>query len=170
VFPAATAGHFSLRIASGFATATDVFMLAAADTGTAVVAPAAYPNLGFGTVTPYASVVTSATSPAGMSYRISAAAAGTTTPRLANGLLPVGTAAYAGSTSVPPLDPVGGSEQDGSVLTAVVLPAAASYTLTSSGTASSCPAAGVKTVVAAAKTGLVVTLVDKNPKDPVLGQ
>lgn len=170
VFPAASAGHMSIRVANATGGAADVFVTPAVAAGGAVVGPAAFPNLAFGVVSPYTSFATAPTTPAASSYRVTGTATGTTTPLLADGLLPLGTPAYAGSSSVPPLDPVGGTQQDGSVLTAVVTPPAVSYTLTSSGSASNCPAAGVKTVVPGTTTGAVVTLVDKNPKDLILGQ
>jgi len=170
VFPAASAGNVSIRVANATAAAADVFVTGAVAAGGAVVGPAAFPNLAFGAVSAYTSFATAATTPATSSYRVTATAPGTTTPLLVDGLLSVGTAAYAGSTSVPPLDPVGGTQQGGSVLTSVVTPPAVAYTLTSSGSASNCPAPGVKTVVSGTTTGAVVTLVDKNPKDLILGQ
>jgi hypothetical protein len=174
VFPAAGAGTVAIRAfdALGNAGATDVFVTAATAAGGAVSGAAAFPNLAFGTASSYGSVAAAATSPATSTLRVTATAKGSTTPLLADGLAPIGAAAFAGSTSVPPLDPIGGAQQAGSVLTAVLLPPTVSYTLTSSGGAAGCKPVGTKTVVAGSTTGAgsVAVLVDKNPKDAVLGQ
>jgi uncharacterized protein DUF4397 len=170
VFPAATAGSISIRVANALPAAADVFVTGAVAAGGAVSGAAAFPNLAFGATSAYASVATAATTPAASSYRVTATTAGTTTPLMADGLLPIGTAAFAGSTTVPALDPVGGTQQSGSVITAVATPPGVAYTLTSSGTAPSCPKPGVTTVVPAVPGGAIVTLIDKNPNDKILGQ
>ncbi|MDQ6737264.1 MAG: DUF4397 domain-containing protein [Gemmatimonadota bacterium] len=169
-FPANAAGKINIRIGNAFAGASDVFVTPAAAAGGAVTPPAAFSALAFGAYSPYTSFATAPTTPAASSYRVTATGAGTTTPLLADGLLPVGTPAFVGSTTVPPLNAVAGTQQDGSVLTSIVTPPSGTYTLTSSGSASSCPAAGTKTVVAAGTTGAVITFIDKNPSDPLLGQ
>ena len=172
VFPAAVAGSFSVRAvdAIGNAASTDVFVTGATAAGGAVSGAPKFTGLSFGGVSAYTAVATAPSAPATSSYRATATSAGTTTPLLADGLLPIGAAAFAGSTSVPPLDPIGGTQQDGSVLTAIATPPAVSYTLTSSGSSPSCPAAGVTTVVAATTSGAIVSLIDKDPKAKVLGQ
>lgn len=170
VFPANAAGKINVRVGNAFANAADVFVASATAAGGAVTPPAAFTGLAFGAYTAYTPFNTAATTPAASSYRVTATTAGTTTPLLADGLLPVGTPAYAGSLTVPALNAVAGTQQDGSVLTAIVTPPAVSYTLTSSGSSTSCPAAGVQTVVAGTATGAVVTFIDKNPSDPLLGQ
>lgn len=167
--PTVAAGTISIRAANAFGSAADIFVRGATAVGGAVTPPAAFANVASLATTAYTAFPTAATTPATSSYRVSATATGTTTPLLADGLLPLGTPAFAGSTSVPPLDPIGGTQQDGSVLTAVVTPPAVSYTLTSSGSQSACPAAGTQTVIAGTTTGAVITLVDKNPKDKLLG-
>lgn len=172
VFPAATAGTVAIRAgnALGNVGAADIFVTAAVAASGAVVPPAVFPNLAFGAMSSYSALATAATTPATSSYRVTATAAGTTTPLMADGLLPLGTAAFAGSSSVPPLDPVAGTQQSGSVLTAIVTPPAVAYTLTSSGSQSACPPVGTTTVVPGTATGAVVTLLDKNPNDKLLGQ
>jgi hypothetical protein len=174
VFPSAGAGTVAIRAvnALGNAGAADVFVTAATAAGGAVSGAAAFPNLAFGAVSSYGSVAAAATSPATSTFRVTATATGSTTPLLADGLAPIGAAAFAGSESVPPLDPIGGAQQPGSALTAVLLPPTVTYTLTSSGGTSGCKAVGTKTVVAGSTTGAgsVTVLVDKNPKDALLGQ
>lgn len=168
-FPAAAVGAISIRVGNAFPTASDIFVAGAVAASGAVTAPAAFPNVAFGSVSAYAPFPTARSTPSASSYRVTATAAGTTTPILADGLLPVGTPAFPGSASVPALDPVGGTQQDGSVLTSVATPPAVSYTLTSSGSQSACPPPGTQTVIAGTATGAIVTLVDKNPKDKLLG-
>ncbi|MEO7101841.1 MAG: DUF4397 domain-containing protein [Gemmatimonadaceae bacterium] len=172
VFPAGAAGSFSLRAidAIGNAASTDVFVTGATAAGGAVSGTAAFTGMSFGTVSAYKAVATAPSTPAASSYRVTATAASTTTPLLADGLLPIGAAAFAGSTSVPPLDPIGGSQQDASVLTTIATPPGVSYTLTSSGSSPSCPPAGTTTVIPATATGAIVSLVDKDPKAKLLGQ
>jgi hypothetical protein len=171
VFPSATAGTFALRVmnALGNSGSADVFATPGIATGGSVSGTAAFANVAFGATSAYASIPTAAAHDSS-SYRIAATAAGSTTPVLADGLLPVGAAAFAGSSSVPPLDPIGGAQQQGSAITAVLTPPIVSYTLTSSGSDPKCAAAGVKTVVKSTTSGAVVSLVDKNPKDKLLGQ
>lgn len=170
VFPAGGAGNVSIRVANALPNAADVFVTGATATGGAVAGSAAFSNLAAGTVSAYSSYTAAATTPATSSYRVSATAAGSKTPLLADGLLAIGTAAFPGSASVPPLDAVGGTQQAGSVITAVVIPPGVPYTLTSSGASSACPPAGTTTVVSGPKSAAVVTLIDKNPNDKVLGQ
>ncbi len=171
VFPSAAAGTFSLRVMNALGTVgkADVFTSPGIATGGSVSGAATFANVAFGATSAYQSVPTAAAHDSA-SYRVAATTAGTTTPVLADGLLPVGAAAFAGSSSVPPLDPIGGSQQAGSAITAVLTPPIVSYTLTSSGSDPKCAAAGVKTVVKASTTGAVVPLVDKNPNDKILGQ
>lgn len=172
VFPSVAAGNIAVRVANAMGNigAEDFFVTGATAAGGAVTPPASFPNVAFGAASAYASVAAAPTSPSASSYRVSATAAGTTTPVLADALLPVGTPAYAGSSSVPPLDPVAGTQQSGSVLTAIATPPAVSYTLTSSGSSTACAAPGTKTTVAGTTTGAMVSLLDKNPNDKVLGQ
>jgi len=168
VFPTAAAGTFSLRVMNALPSAADVFATRGVATGGAVTGAAAFTNVAAGATSDYKSL---ATAPAtdSASYRVTATAAGTTTPLLADGLLPVGAGAFAGSSSVPPLDPIGGAQQEGSAMTTILTPPGVAYTLTSSGSDPKCAAAGVTTVVKASASG-AVTLVDKNPKDRILGQ
>jgi len=171
-FPAAAAGSFAARAidAVGNAGSVDVFVAAATAAGGAVSGTPAFTGMAFGAVSQYANFAAAASAPAASTYRVTATGTGTTTPLLADGLLPVGAAAFAGSSSVPPLDPIGGAQQAGSVLTAIATPPAVAYTLTSSGSSPSCPAAGTTTVIAGTTSGAVVSLVDKNPNDKLLGQ
>jgi len=172
VFPAGAAGSFSLRAidAIGNAASTDVFVTGATAAGGAVSGTAAFKAMSFGGVSAYTAFATAPSTPAASSYRVTATGAGTTTPLLADGLLPIGAAAFAGSSSVPPLDPIGGAQQDGSVITAIATPPAVAYTLTSSGSSPSCPAAGVTTVIPATTSGGIISLDDKDPKAKLLGQ
>ena len=169
VFPVA-ATAVAVRVINALPSAADVYVTGATAAGGSVSGTAAYSNLAFGGASAYTSLAPAATTPATSSYRVTATAAGTTTPLLADGLLPLGTPAFAGSTSVPALDPVGGSQQAGSVLTAIATPPVVSYTLTSSGSDTKCLPLGTVTVVPATATGAIVSLVDKNPKDLLLGQ
>jgi hypothetical protein len=174
VFPSGGTGTLAIRVfdALGNVGSADAFVTAATAAGGAVSGAAAFPKLSFGTSSAYTSFPAAATTPATSTYRVTATAAGSTTPLLADGLAPIGAAAFAGSTSVPPLDPIGGAQQAGSALTAVLLPPAVTYTLTSSGGSSGCKPIGTQTVISGSTTGAgsVAVLVDKNPKDALLGQ
>ena len=170
VFPSATAGSISIRTINAIGSAADVFVTGATAAGGAVSGTAAFSNMKFGQVGSYTSFAAAASSPAASTYRVTATAAGTTTPLLADGLLSVGDPAFAGSPTVPALDPIGGTQQAGSVITSIAAPPAVSYALTSSGSDPGCKAAGVVTTVAPGTSGTVFSLVDKNPKDIVLGQ
>lgn len=172
VFPTVAAGSIAVRVANALAGtgAADIFVTGATAAGGAVTPPAAFGGVAFGAASAYASLAAAATSPVASTYRVTATAAGTTTPRLADALMPVGTPEFAGSSTVPALDPVAGTQQAGSVLTAIATEPSKAYTLTSSGSATSCKAAGATTTVAADTLHTVVTLIDKNPKDVLLGQ
>lgn len=172
VFPTTSAGQIAVRVANALGNAgpADFFVAGATAAGGAVTPPAAAPNIAFGAASPYLPLAAAPTSPSASSYRVTATAAGTSTPALADALLPVGTPAFAGSSSVPALDAIGGTQQSGSVLTAIATPPAVAYTLTSSGSSTACAAAGTTSTVPGTTSGAVVTLVDKNPSDKVLGQ
>lgn len=168
-FPAAAAGSFSLRVMNAFGSSVDAFTPAGTATGAAVSGSPAFANVAFGATTDYKSIAVASAPPTASTYRVAATAAGTTTPIISDGLLPIGAAAFAGSSSVPPLDPIGGSQQSGSVMTTILTPASVAYTLTSSGSDPKCAAAGTTTVVKSSAASSV-TIVDKNPNDKILGQ
>lgn len=172
VFPSDAAANVSIRAinAIGNAAAADVFVTGATAAGGAVTGTATFSNMTFGQVGNYTSFAVAPASPAASTYRVTATAAGTTTPRLADGLLPIGAPAFAGSPTVPALDPIGGTQQAGSVITAIATPPGVLYSLTSSGSSPGCKAAGVVTQVKPDTVGAVFSLVDKNPKDVVLGK
>ena len=169
VFPAATAANISVRAINAIASAVDMFVTGATTAGGGVSGTATFANMKFGQVGSYTSFAAAATSPAKSTYRVTATGAGTTTPLLADGLLDIGDPAFAGSPTVPALDPIGGSQQAGSVITAVATPPGVQYALTSSGSDPGCKAAGVVTIVKPDTVGAVFSLIDKNPKDVVLG-
>lgn len=171
VFPAASAGMIAVRAVNALANtgAADVFATMATGTTGAVATPAVFPNLAFGAASPYTSVVAAPASPSTSTYRFTATAAGSTAPAMADGLAPVGVAAVDSSATSVALNAVAGTQQSGSVLTVIALPPAVSYVLTASGTNPAVPA-GTTTTVAGTTTGSVITLLDKNPKDKLLGQ
>lgn len=172
VFPTVAAASNAVRAFNGITSAVDVAVAPGTATGGAVPA-ATFAGLAYGKMSSYAPIAAAVTSPSKSTYRVTAAAASSTTA-LADALAPIGTPASAAAssslgTTSPALDPIAGSQQAGSVLTFVATPPAVSYTLTASGTTSGV-AAGTTSVVAGSTTAAMVTLVDKNPNDKVLGQ
>lgn len=171
VFPAPAAGTIAVRAVNALANAGPAAVFATMTTGTtgAVATPAAFPSLAFAAVSPYTSMAAAPTSPTTTTYRFTATTAGSTTPLLADGLAPVGAAAVDSSATSVALNAVAGTQQSGSVLTVIALPPAVSYVLTASGTNPAIPA-GTTSTVAGTTTGSILTLLDKNPKDKLLGQ
>lgn len=169
VFPPGTAGSISVRAVNAMASAADIFASMAVAAGGAVTPPAAFSGVAFGSATPYVGIAVAPAAPAASTYRIAVTAAGAPSTIVADGLAPVGAPATDSSAAAPALNAVAGTQQSASVLTFVATPPAVSYVLTASGTNPAIPA-GTTTTVAGTTTGTVITLLDKNPKDKLLGQ
>ncbi len=171
VFPAPPAGSIALRAINANASAADIYATIAVATGGAVSGTPLFANLAAGVISPYSNVATAPATPAASSYRITATAAGTTTPLMGDALAPIGSPKIDSSATSAAFAPVAGSQQDGSVLTVIATPPAVAYTLTASGT-NSTPAGTLLPIVpsGALAAPAIVSLLDKNPKDKLLGQ
>ena len=163
--PTPAAGQIALRAihAAPALGTVDLYAIAAAAAGGATSGAPTFPALAPGAIVPWVVLaarpgpVPPATSSA-ESYRI-AATAPASTAALADALAPVGAPAVpaitvAGVTSQP-LDPIAGTQQALSALTAVVFGPQVAYTLTT-------PTGGAVTIPATA-TGGVTVLLDKHP-------
>ena len=170
-FPAPAAGSIALRGINANGVAADIYATIATAAGGAVSGTPLFANLAAGAVSGYSAIATAPTSPATTSYRITATAAGTTTPLMGDGLAPIGAVAIDSSATSAAFNPVAGTQQDGSVLTVIATPAAVAYTLTASGTNSTPAGTLLPITPAGALTSPgIVSLLDKNPKDKLLGQ
>jgi hypothetical protein len=163
--PTPAAGQIGLRAinAAPALGTVDVYAIPAAATGGATSGGATFPNLAPGSVANWLGLaarpgpVPPATSSPD-SYRVAATAPASTTP-LAEVLAPVGAPAVPSTTVAgvvsQPLDPIAGTQQATSALTAVVFGPQVSYTLRT-------PTGGTVTIPATA-TGGVTVLLDKHP-------
>lgn len=171
VFPTPAAGSVAFRGINANAVAADIYGTVAVATGGAVSGTPLFANLAAGAVSAYTSVATAPATPATASYRITATLAGTTTPLMGDALAPIGAAKIDSSATSAAFDPVGGSKQDGSVLTFIATPAAVAYVLTASGTNSNVAGTLLPITPAGALAApSILSLLDKSPKDKLLGQ
>ena len=154
--PTQSAGQLGLRVmnASAALGTVDVYAIPAAATGGATTGTPIAANVAPLGVTGWAVLPVVATG----SYRVAATPPASTAP-VADALAPVGapgipSTTVAGVTSQP-LDPIAGTQQALSDLTAVIFGPAVSYTLTT-------PTGGT-VVIAGGATGAVTVLLDKHP-------
>jgi uncharacterized protein DUF4397 len=171
VFPSPPAGSVAFRGINAHPVAIDIYGTVASATGGAVTGTPLFANLAAGAASAYVAATTAPASPAAATYRITSTPAGSSTPILADALAPVGAAKIDSSATSAAFNPVAGTKQDGSVLTFIATPPAVAYTMTASGTNSN--AAG--TLLPVNPTGAlaapaIISLLDKNPKDKLLGQ
>ena len=142
----------------------DVYVIPATATGGAPTGGATFTNLAPGAIAPWLGLaalpgpVLPTTTPLATTYRIAATAPAGTTP-LADALAPPGqigvpSTTVAGVTSQP-LDPIAGTQQPLSDLTAVVFGPVVSYTLRTP--------TGTNVTIPATTTGGVTVLLDKHP-------
>lgn len=170
-FPTPAAGNVAFRAINAGAAAVDVYGTIASSISGGVSGTPLFANLGAGAVSAYVPVATAPATPTAATYRITATVAGTPTTLAGDALAPVGAAKIDSSATSAAFNPVAGTKQDGSVLTFIALPPAVAYTLTASGTNSN--AAGTLIPVnpsGALAAPAILSVLDKNPKDKLLGQ
>jgi hypothetical protein len=171
VFPTPAAGNVAFRAINTSAAAIDVYGTVAAAIAGGVTGTPLFANLAAGAVSAYVPVATAPATPAATTYRITATPAGTPATLRGDALAPVGAAKIDSSATSAAFAPVAGTKQDGSVLTFIATPPAVAYTMTASGANSS--AAGTLITVTpsgALATPSILSILDKNPKDKLLGQ
>ncbi|MFL5488655.1 MAG: DUF4397 domain-containing protein [Gemmatimonadaceae bacterium] len=164
--PAPSAGQIGLRAinAAPALGAVDVYAIPATATGGAASGGATFANLAPGTIAGWLGLaalpgpVAPSTTPPATTYRIAVTPPAATAP-VADALAPPGQVGVP-STTVSgvvsqPVDPIAGTQQPLSDLTAVIFGPQVSYTLRT-------PSGG-SVVVAATATGAVTTLLDKHP-------
>lgn len=171
VFPASAASAVSVRAINASAAPVDIFATLADTIVGGVSGTPLFANLGAGAISPYTSIAAAPATPKARTYRITATVAGSPGSLLGDALAPVGAAQIDSSATSARFDPVAGTKQAGSVLTFIATPAAVAYTMTASGTNST--AAGTLLPVApkgALAAPAIISLLDKNPNDKLLGQ
>lgn len=171
VFPTSSASNVSVRAINASAAPVDVFATLSDTIVGGVSGTPLFSNLGSGAVSAYTSIAAAPATPATRTYRITATAAGAPGSLLGDALAPVGAAQIDSSATSAHFDPVAGSKQPGSVLTFIATPPAVTYTMTASGTNSTTAGTLLPIVPKAALAApAIISLLDKNPNDKLLGQ